>query len=86
MTPEARTYIIKCFCRPMTSVEVAYCTNNLFDLGDVKITADTVRKIWNEERRTNTIIRQLEDQFGERPVRGFWANDHVRMAERLVAV
>lgn len=86
MTPEARAFIVKCFCRPMTSVEVAYCANNLFDLGGIKMTADAVRKIWNEERQTNTAIQQIEDQFGERPVKGFPQNDHMRMAENLVAV
>jgi hypothetical protein len=86
MTPEARSFIVKCFCRPMTSVEVSYCANNLFDLGDIKLTADAVRKIWNEERESNPVIRQIEEEFGERPIRGFPQNDHMRMAESLVAV
>lgn len=86
MTPEARSFIVKCFCRPMTSVEVSYCVNTLFDLPGPKITADQVRRIWDKERETNPAIQQLEDQFGERPVRGFPANDHMRMAENLVAV
>jgi hypothetical protein len=86
MTPEARSFIIKCFCRPVTAAEVSYCVNKLFDLNGDTINSARVHRIWNEERKTNTAIQKLEEQFGDRPMKGFPANDHMRMAENLVAV
>jgi len=50
------------------------------------INSARVHRIWNEERKTNTAIQKLEEQFGDRPMKGFPANDHMRMAENLVAV
>jgi len=86
MTPEVRAFVVRSFCRQMTAVEVAYCANNLFDVHGSPIDAAAVRKIWNAERGSNTVIRQLEEQFGERPARGFDPCEHTRLAEQLVVV
>lgn len=85
MTPEARRFILKCFCRPLTAVEVACLVNRLVLRTDPIVSAADVRRVWNAERETNPVMRGLEDQFGERPVRGFAQCEHTRLAEGLVA-
>lgn len=85
MTPEARAFIIKQFCRQVSAVDVAYLANSLFTL-EWKVTAEAVQNIWREERETNVVLRELESKLGERPVKGFVPCEHARLAERLAAV
>ena len=85
MTPEARTFILKCFCGQVSAVEVALAVNkSSYRAGD-KITAAQVRDLWEAECETNSVLRQLVDRFGERPVRGYARCEHVIVAEGLVA-
>ena len=84
MTPEARTFILKCFCRQMSAVEVATIVNSLHRCEHV-ISAAQIRRIWNDEIENNVVMRQLVDRFGERPPRGYAACEHTRLAEDLVA-
>lgn len=84
MTPEARTFILKCFCRQVSAVEAAYCVNRMFDL-EATICAADVSRMWDEHRETHPAMRALEDKFGERPPRGFAQCEHTRLAEELVS-
>lgn len=86
MTKEARTFILKCFCKPLSAVETAYLVNRIAPRGQPVISAAEIRRIWRTEAETNIVLRNLEDMFGERPARGYAACEHTRLAEGLVAV
>lgn len=85
MTPEARTFILKCFCGQVSAVEVAQVVNKTMPKVKGKVTPDQVRAMWEEAAETHPIIRALVDQLGERPPRGYAACEHTRLAEELVA-
>ena len=85
MTPEARTFILKCFCGQVSAVEVADVVNKTTLKSRDNVTAAQVREIWSEASETNPVFRELVDRFGERPVRGYARCEHVIVAEGLVA-
>lgn len=84
MTPAARAFIVRCFCRNCSAGQTAYCVNEMFKL-DHKVTTETVNRIWDQERSCNVVIRDLEAKLGERPRKGYVPCEHARMAEGLVA-